>query len=154
LDSAALIEELNEAVVRGTASQRAEILHRITDLFALASANYSADQVELFHQILMRIATTIEVSARAMLAERLANDARAPRKISRFLASHDAIDVAGPMLERSQQLDRYTLLESSVWRPSPVCVPQSRGRSSNSATTRTPASAGRGRDSAETHFFC
>ncbi len=61
----------------------------------------------------MRIATTIEVSARAMLAERLANNPRAPRKISSFLASHDAIDVAGSMLERSQQLDRYTLLESA-----------------------------------------
>ncbi len=109
MDSAALIEELNGAVVRSTASQRAEILHRITDLFALASANYSADQVELFDEILMRIATTIEVSARTMLAERPANNPRAPRKISRFLASH----VAGPMLERSQQLDRYTLLESA-----------------------------------------
>jgi uncharacterized protein (DUF2336 family) len=43
------------------------------------------------------------------LAKRLANEPRAPLKISRLLASDDAIDVAGAMLEHSQRLDRETL---------------------------------------------
>ncbi len=83
------------------------------NLFVVASANYSDDQVELFDDVLVRIAASIELSARAVLAKRLAKDPRAPAKISRFLASHDAIDVAGPVLEQSLQLDSDTLLATA-----------------------------------------
>ena len=62
----------------------------------------------------MRIAATIELSARASLAKRLAQEPRAPQRISRFLASDDAIDVAGPVLEQSQRLDHDTLLETAL----------------------------------------
>lgn len=113
MDSAALIEELNDAMVRGTVGQRAEILHRITDLFAVASADYSDQQIELFDDVLVQIAATIELSARAALARRLGKEPRAPSKISRFLASDDAIDVAGPVLEQSQRLDSDILLETA-----------------------------------------
>lgn len=113
MDSAALIEELNVAVARGSIGRRAEILHRVTDLFVVASVNYSDDQIELFDDLLVRIATTIEMSARAALARRLAGEPRAPVKISRVLASDSAIDVAGPMLEHSQRLDNETLLSTA-----------------------------------------
>ncbi len=69
LDSATLLEQLNDAVTRDTAGQRAEILHHITDLFVVASANYSDRQVELFDDILVCIAASIEQSARAVLAQ-------------------------------------------------------------------------------------
>jgi len=72
VDSAALIDDLNDAMVRGTVGQRAEILHRITDLFTRAARDYSDDQIGLFDDVLMRIAATIELSARASLAKRLA----------------------------------------------------------------------------------
>jgi uncharacterized protein (DUF2336 family) len=113
VDSAALIEELNGAILRGTIGQRAEILHRITDLFVVASADYSDEQIGLFDDVLVRLATSIEVSARAVLAERLGKEPRAPRKVSRLLASDDAIDVAGPVLEQSQRLDSDILLETA-----------------------------------------
>ena len=112
--SAALIDELNDAMVRGTVGQRAEIFHRITDLFTRAARDYSDDQIGLFDDVLMRIAATIELSARASLAKRLAQEPRAPQRISRFLASDDAIDVAGPVLEQSQRLDHDTLLETAL----------------------------------------
>jgi uncharacterized membrane protein len=68
MDSAALIAELNDAVAHGTVDQRAKILHRITKLFVVASAGYSDEQIELFDDVLMRVAATIELSARAVLA--------------------------------------------------------------------------------------
>jgi uncharacterized protein (DUF2336 family) len=113
----ALIEELNEelnsAVMHGTAERRAEILHRITDVFVAGSANYSDNQIELFDDVFVRLAETIELSARAVLANRLAKISRAPSMISRSLASDDAIDVAGPMLEQSQRLDNNTLVAAA-----------------------------------------
>ena len=111
--SAALIEELNDAVAHGTIGQRAKILHRITELFVDAAAGYSDRQVELFDDVLMQMAATIEQSARVALAKRLANEPRAPMKISRFLAHDDAIDVAGPVLEQSVRLDSGTLLAAA-----------------------------------------
>jgi len=113
MDTAALIEELNEAVAQGGLGRRTKIIHRIADLFAVASANYSEEQIALFDDVLTRMAETIELSARAALARRLANDPRAPAKISRYLASHDAFDVAGPVLEHSQRLDSDTLLATA-----------------------------------------
>ncbi len=56
MDTAALIDELNEAVALGTVGQRAKIIHRITDLFAVASADYSDAQIELFDDVLTHIA--------------------------------------------------------------------------------------------------
>ena len=66
--SAALIDELNDAVAHGTVGQRAKILHRVTELFVGAPAGYSDDQIELFDDVLMRVAATIELSARAPAA--------------------------------------------------------------------------------------
>ncbi|MGH6727976.1 MAG: DUF2336 domain-containing protein [Pseudolabrys sp.] len=113
MESAALIEELNEAVMRGTVGERARVLHRITDLFVARSADYSDSQIELFDDILIRMAAAIESSARIALADRLAREPRAPLKISQVLATDDVIDVAGPMLEHSRRLDRDTLLAAA-----------------------------------------
>jgi len=113
MDTAALIDELNEAVALGTLDRRAKILQRITGLFAVASARYSDEQIALFDDLLMCIAQSIELSARAVPAKRLAQEPRAPAKVSCFLASHDAIDVAGPLLERSPRLDNDTLVAAA-----------------------------------------
>jgi uncharacterized protein (DUF2336 family) len=113
MDTATLIDELNEAVALGTFDRRAKILQRITELFAAASAHYSEAQIALFDDVLMRIAESIELSARAALAKRLAQEPRAPTNVSRFLASHEAIDVAGPLLERSPRLDNDTLIAAA-----------------------------------------
>ena len=110
---AALIDELNGAVAHGTVGQRAKIVHRITELFAAGAADYSDEQIGLFDDVLMRVVATIEMSARAALAKRLAKEPRAPIKISRFLASDDEIDVARPVLEHSQRLDRDTLMATA-----------------------------------------
>jgi uncharacterized protein (DUF2336 family) len=113
MNFAALIEELDDAVVCGSAERRAEILHRITDVFVVGSADYSHNQIELFDEVFVRIVASIELSARAVLANRLAKVPRAPSIISRILASDDEINIAGPVLEQSQQLDNETLVATA-----------------------------------------
>ena len=109
----ALIDELDDAIASGTAERRAEILHSITDVFVAGSAGYSDIQIELFDDVFVRIAASIELTARAVLANRLAKEPRAPSSISRMLASDDEIDVAGPVLEQSQRLDNETLVAAA-----------------------------------------
>ncbi len=77
------------------------------------SDSYSANQIELFDDVFVRIAAVIEQAARAKLANRLARMPRAPSMISRVLASDDEIDVAGPVLEQSQQLTNEILVATA-----------------------------------------
>ena len=107
----ALIDELNETVAHGSAERRTELLQRVTDLFSFGAAGYTDEQIILFDDVFNSLVVFIERSARAMLANRLANIPNAPPMISRALAFDDAIDVAGPMLERSEALDRASLVD-------------------------------------------
>ena len=108
-----LIKELDSAVSDGSAERRAEILARLTDVFVTGSESYADNQIEFFDDVFMRIATAIEGSARAVLAQRLATTPRAPLRISRVLATDDDIDVAGPVLSHSQRLDDATLINAA-----------------------------------------
>src|SRR5262249_27855813 len=101
--SQSLLDELVSPVASATARHRVRIIDRITDLFAVGSRNYSHEQVALFDDVLGRLCTDIEAKARAKLAERLAGMHRAPPKLVRSFAFDDAIEVAGPVLVRSQQ---------------------------------------------------
>jgi uncharacterized protein (DUF2336 family) len=108
-----LIDELDNAVTCGSPARRAEILARITDVFASGSSSYTTNQIELFDDVFVRIAAVIELSARAALAKRLAAMPRVPSTISKLLAGDDEIAVAGPVLERSNQLDTATLVATA-----------------------------------------
>lgn len=109
----ALIEELNNAIATGTVRRHAELVRRLSDLFIFGATDYSDDQIALFDDVFARLVATIEVSARAALARRLAKTSLAPPAVSRLLAFDDAIEVAGPMLERSERLDSGTLCENA-----------------------------------------
>ena len=109
----ALVEELNEAVVDTSPARRAAMLQRVTDLFAFGSSKYSDDEITLFDDIFLRLATAIEVSARAKLANSLAKLPHAPPRITRALACDDVIDVAAPVLEHAERLDNPTLVENA-----------------------------------------
>lgn len=113
-ESQSLLDELISPVATATAKHRIRIIDRITDLFAAGSRNYSYDQIALFDDVLGRLATDIEVKARAKLAERLAGMHGAPPKLVRSLAFDDAIEVAGPVLVRSQQLNDDDLVENAT----------------------------------------
>ena len=108
-----LINELEEALSNGSAERRAKTFLRITDLFVFGSAHFSDDHVALFDSIFNRLIADIEESARAALADRLATIPNAPPNVTRTLAFDDAINVAGPILKRSDLLDNVTLVENA-----------------------------------------
>jgi uncharacterized protein (DUF2336 family) len=63
--------------------------------------------------VLTRLAVEIEVSARALLAVRLAPIGNAPPRIIQTLAFDDEIGVVGPVLEQSERLDERALVATA-----------------------------------------
>jgi len=106
-----LLDELDDALAYGAADRRTEMLQRVADLFVFSSENYSDEQMALFDDVLLRLAATIEISARVALANRLATAPVVPSGISRTLASDDSIDVAGPILAHCEGLDGGLLVD-------------------------------------------
>jgi len=105
-----LIDELETAISNRNIGSRAEILRQITDLFVAGSGYFDSEQMSLFDDVMSRLASEIETSARATFGEWLATFANAPPNVSRVLALDDAIEVAGPVLRRSESLDDETLI--------------------------------------------
>jgi uncharacterized protein (DUF2336 family) len=109
--AASLIPELEEVVRHGSASRRAEMLGRIAILFAEGASQFNDDHVQLFGDVLTRLASDVDPAARVELSHRLAPISNAPRGLVRRLAEDDDIAVAGPILKRSQRLDQGDLVE-------------------------------------------
>jgi len=105
-----LIEELEAAVAHKGIRERAEMFRRVADLFALGSAGFEPEQVRLFDDVMGRLAGEVDVSARADASRRLAGTANVPPMIIRTLALDPSIDVAGPVLSQSDQVDEDTLI--------------------------------------------
>jgi len=85
------------------------MLHQLTELFLLNVGHYSADQLDLYDDILNELVKKVEVAARVKLAQRLAPIDAAPTRTIRALALDDAIEVAEPVLSQSTSLDDETL---------------------------------------------
>ncbi|MEX2129239.1 MAG: DUF2336 domain-containing protein [Xanthobacteraceae bacterium] len=109
-DRESLILELEDAIERGSNHKRAETLRRIADLFVRRAEGLSERHIELFDDVILRLAGEIEIKARAELARRLAPVDNAPRNTIRDLAHDDEIEVAAPVLLRSQRLDENDLV--------------------------------------------
>jgi uncharacterized protein (DUF2336 family) len=105
-----LIDDLEAAIAQRDIASRAEILRRITDLFAAGSVNFGGEQTSLFDDVMGRLVNEIDHSARAAFGERIANLSNTPPRVTRELALDDSIDVAGPVLRRSESLDEDTLI--------------------------------------------
>ena len=107
-EASSFLQELNEAVLRGSRENRARALWHATDL--LIAGRYTEDQIWVFGEVIGRLADEIELAARAKLAKLLAHSDNAPFNIVMKLAFDDSIDVAGPVLQHSQRLDDNTLV--------------------------------------------
>lgn len=105
------LRDLDEAVSRGTPESRAKALWHTTDL--MIAGRFSDDEIWTFGEVVTRLADEIEVAARAQLSERLARFDRAPANIINKLAFDDAIEVAGPVLRESKQLETYALVANA-----------------------------------------
>jgi uncharacterized protein (DUF2336 family) len=105
-----LVDELEIAIQQKNIGTRADILRRITDLFVAGSDHFDPEQMSLFDDVMTRLLTEIEHSARVAFGERLSAVPNAPLNASRVLALDDSIAVAGPVLKRSESLDDDTLV--------------------------------------------
>ncbi len=108
-----LLDELQATLAHGTVARRVETLRRVTDLFINGAVEYSEDQIALFDDVFQCLLVHIEVSAKALLSNRLAPIDTAPPQTIRTLAFDDIIEVAGPVLSRSMRLDDATLIETA-----------------------------------------
>jgi uncharacterized protein (DUF2336 family) len=111
IERGSFLQELDEAVLRGSAESRLRALWHTTDL--LIAGTYSEDQIWTFGEVIGKLASEIEVAARAELAKRLARTDNAPIQIVNKLAFDDSINVAGPILQHSERLDVRTLVANA-----------------------------------------
>ena len=95
-----LIDELEGALACGTNEKRLQTLWRITDLFIAGAERYSEEQINVFDEVIGKIAAVIENKARAKLASRLAPLSTAPLNVIRSLAFDDDIEVAHDVLSK------------------------------------------------------
>lgn len=109
-----LIADVESAIASGSPDRRIETLRRVTDLFMVNVERYSEAQVEVFGDVISRLADHIEVKAREELANRLAPVANAPLHVVRALARDEAIGVAAPVLTHSPRLSDDDLLASAA----------------------------------------
>jgi uncharacterized protein (DUF2336 family) len=108
-----LISTIEGALKHGGKADRAEALRYVGDLFEFGADQFSAAQIAEFDDIFTRLVDDIEISARAILANRLAPMRTAPPAILRMLAFDDAIEVSGPVLTQSPRLDNAILIENA-----------------------------------------
>ncbi|MEA2903069.1 MAG: hypothetical protein QOI12_456 [Alphaproteobacteria bacterium] len=108
-----LLDDLDNALAKGTNAQRIEMLARITDLFIGDANRYSTDHVDLFDEVIAKLAVAIEAKARAKLSIKLSDVPNAPAGVVRMLAFDDDIEVARPVLAGSQRLDESDLVASA-----------------------------------------
>jgi uncharacterized protein (DUF2336 family) len=110
IESGSFLQELEEAVSRGSAESRLRALWHATDL--LIAGRYTEDEIWVFGEVIGRLADGIEVAARAQLSKRLVRTDNASINILIKLAFDNSIDVAGPMLRHSARLDAKTLVSN------------------------------------------
>src|SRR5438552_13117748 len=108
-----LLDDLQRALAAGSNARRIEMLSRVTDLFIGDAHRYSDQQIDLFDEVIGKLAVAIEAKARAKLSIRLADVPNAPTGVVRMLAFDDDIEVARPVLSGSQRLQDPDLVANA-----------------------------------------
>jgi uncharacterized protein (DUF2336 family) len=108
-----LLDELETTLAAGSSTRGIEILTSVTDLFINGAPHFSENQIGVFDDVMARLMVKIEAKARARLAQRLAPIANAPSNVIQLLAADDDIEVARPVLTRSERLSEHTLVATA-----------------------------------------
>ncbi len=106
-----IIDELEDAVRRGSRERRVGTLRQVPELLLHAAARLNGDQIKVVDAVLCLLFARIETRARAELSTRLAPLDYAPPRIIEELARDDAIAVAGSVLTKSSRLSTEVLVE-------------------------------------------
>ena len=88
------------------------MLREIVSLFVVTAPTLSADSIEVFDGILLRLIGKVDEAALIELSASLASLPSAPPKVVNQLARHRAIAVAGPLLRNSALISEETLGEA------------------------------------------
>src|SRR3981189_2552790 len=112
-DEVSLLDELQATLAHGTVARRVETLRRVTARSTWSASRFSDEQIALFDDVFQCLTDHIETAAKALLANRLAPIDTAPPLTVRALAFDDLIEVAAPVLSRSERLDDDTLIETA-----------------------------------------
>jgi uncharacterized protein (DUF2336 family) len=113
-NAAKVLDQLEDSLSHGTIERRVETLRKITDLLLVNAANYNGEHAAIFDDVFQVLVQKIEISAKALLSQRLAAVLSAPPRIVHTLAFDDAIDVAGPVLTQSGRLTDEMLVENAM----------------------------------------
>ncbi len=135
LEQQSLIDTLEEAIANKDISVRAELLRAVTTLFVSNSAQLADEHVSLFDDVMGRLMHEIDISARAELGLRLSEIPNAPQGLILTLSRDDSIEVAGPILSCSEQLDEASLVETAKVKGQEHLLAISRRRSLGEAVT-------------------
>ncbi|ACI93763.1 conserved hypothetical protein [Afipia carboxidovorans OM5] len=108
-----LLADLQTALTHGTVARRVETLQRVTDLFLYAPSQYSEEQIALFDDVFHCLIRKMEMSAKALLAQRIATVPEAPTNLIHTLAFDDLVEVAAPVLSYSEKLSDDVLVRNA-----------------------------------------
>jgi uncharacterized protein (DUF2336 family) len=111
MTQAAQISELEELVGQLPADERTKALGHILDLFLQGSSQYGPGLVALFDTVILRFLPACDPPTLAALVTRLAAVANAPPRVIKFLASHEDIAIAEPVLMQSPSITEAALGE-------------------------------------------
>ena len=130
-----LIDTLEEAISHKDIAVRAQLLRAVTELFISSCGKFSDEHVALFDDVMSRLLDEIDHSVRAEFGNQLAEIPNAPPNIIHTLALDDSIEVAGPILSRSERLDEAFLVESAKTKSQDHLLAISHRRSLGEAVT-------------------
>jgi len=104
------LHELIELAREPSSERRRQLLREITDVFLVSPDAHADAELGLFDDVLSHLAGEMEEAVRAELAQRIAPEPKAPRRLVRKLAA-DSIVVATPILMTSKALSETDLVE-------------------------------------------
>lgn len=103
-DVAVQIAELAGLVRELPTDKRTPTLGRLLDFFVQESGRYRAEHVAVFDSVMNEFIAASEAKVLAALSQRLAPLANAPTQVVKYLACHDDIAIAEPVLMQSPSI--------------------------------------------------
>lgn len=104
------VDRLAEIAAEAPKSSRNDLYVAVALLFRMQGAQISERERALMRDILKRLTLDVEMAVRIALAEKLADDPETPLDLLLLLAD-DAIEVARPIILRSQRLSDADILD-------------------------------------------
>lgn len=111
IGSAELIADLEAAVSGGSPERCVLILRRVTHLLISSADRLNELQIGVFDDVLVRLMQRIKAQSLVQLSSSLSDLTPAPQQAVRYLACHEEVAVAAPVLLRSHSLSDGDLVE-------------------------------------------